>query len=115
MRTSQVTTEHAEIRRWVEERQGHPATVRRPGQKPDEVGILRIDFPKYGGKGSLQHISWEQFFRKFEDKNLAFVYEERTSSGQLSHFSKFISRDRLAPSPALPVAGTAASSDQRAA
>ena len=99
MRTSQVTTEHAEIRRWVEERHGQPATVRRPGQRADEVGILRIDFPSYGGRDTLQVITWDQFFRKFEDKKLAFVFEERTASGQLSHFSKFISRDRLGPAP----------------
>lgn len=101
MRTSQVTTEHEEIKRWVEQRQGRPATVKRPGQDPNEVGILRIDFPNYGGKDTLQPISWEQFFQKFEDKKLAFVYEERTASGQLSHFSKFISRDRLA-APSMP-------------
>jgi hypothetical protein len=30
---------------------------------------------------------------KFEEKKLAFLYQEETSSGEVSRFSKFVSRD----------------------
>jgi hypothetical protein len=84
------TTDHEEIKRWVDERGGKPATVK---GTDDEVGVLRIDFPGYSGKDSLEEISWEQFFEKFEESNLAFLYQEETSDGEQSRFSKFVSRD----------------------
>ncbi|MHB8598123.1 MAG: hypothetical protein ACYDER_15070 [Ktedonobacteraceae bacterium] len=90
--TSNTTTDHDEIRKWVEARQGKPATVQRT-ESGDEPGVLRIDFPGYSGAGSLVEISWEDFFQKFDEKNLAFLYQDTTSSGEQSRFFKFVSRD----------------------
>lgn len=90
---SRTTTDHQVIKRWVEERGGRPATVEGTG-RGEEAGILRIDFPGYGGEASLKEISWEDFFEKFEGKKLAFLYQEQTSSGAQSRFCKFISRQR---------------------
>lgn len=86
---SVTTTDHDEIRKWVEERDGKPATVKGTGK---EAGILRIDFPGYSGEESLKEITWDEFFRKFEESNLQFLYQEETSSGKQSRFCKFISR-----------------------
>ncbi len=88
---SKFTTDHDHIRRWVEARGGSPATVRRT-QNGSEPGILRIDFPGYSGSDSLEHISWEEFFRKFEEKELAMLYQDETSTGRESRFVKFINR-----------------------
>ena len=44
---SKTTTDHDEIRRWVEERGGRPARVTDTGSDGDP-GILRIDFPGRG-------------------------------------------------------------------
>lgn len=90
---SQVTTDHDFIQKWVEERGGKPATVKRTGNKED-AGILRIDFPGYGAEGSLEEISWDEFFEKFEEKNLAFLYQDTTADGETSRFSKFINRGK---------------------
>jgi hypothetical protein len=90
---SHTTTDHNLIRKWVGERGGRPSTVKRTGGR-DEAGILRIDFPGYSGEESLEEISWEEFFEKFEEKKLAFLYQEQTSSGAQSRFCKFISRER---------------------
>ena len=88
---SHTTTDHETIRRWAEERGGHPASVR--GTSDDSPGILRIDFEGYGaGEEVLEPISWEEFFDKFEKANLAFLYQEETASGGISRFSKFVSR-----------------------
>lgn len=43
MATGKETTDHNEIRRWAEERDGHPARVKGTGGK-QESGLLRIDF-----------------------------------------------------------------------
>ncbi len=89
---SHRTIDHDEIRRWVEERGGNPATVKRTGDK-NEPGILRIDFPGFSGEGSLEPISWDAFFEKFEESQLAFVYQEETADGNTSHFSKLVRRN----------------------
>ncbi len=90
------TTDHEEIRRWVEEHGGRPATVKRTSRNK-EAGLLRIDFPGYSGEGSLEKISWEEFFKKFEEKNLAFLYQDKTKSGKESRFCKLVSRENTDP------------------
>ena len=79
--TSQVTTDHDEIRRWAEQRGGRPAHVKRTGN-PDDPGILRIDFPGYSGEDSLEGISWDEWFDKFDKHGLALLYQETTANGQ---------------------------------
>src|SRR4051812_41736014 len=74
---SRTTTDHEEIRNWVEERGGMPAAVKATERRGDP-GILRIDFPGYSGEGRLDRIEWDEFFRKFDESGLAFVYQERT-------------------------------------
>jgi len=64
-KASKTTTDHEEIRRWAEERNEHPATVKRTA-KGGGAGILRIDFPGYSGEESLKEISWDKFFEKLE-------------------------------------------------
>lgn len=90
---SHTTTDHNTIRQWAQARDGKPATVKRTASK-DDVGILRIDFPGYSGGDSLEEISWDEFFEKFDEKKLAFLYQEKTSSGEESRFFKLISRDK---------------------
>ena len=89
---SHVTTDHDEIRSWVEERGGFPATVRSTAGKGHRPGILRIDYPGYSGVESLQRIDWDDFFKKFEKEKLAFLYQDETAGGDCSRFSKLIAR-----------------------
>jgi hypothetical protein len=91
MTQSNRTIDHDEIRAWVEERGGKPATVKRTSDKKGP-GILRIDFPGYSGEGTLEEISWEDFFAKFEEAQLAFVYQVATADGEMSRFSKLVKR-----------------------
>lgn len=90
---SQMTTDHETIRQWAEERGGRPAVVKSTHKSGRSTGILRIDFPGYSGQDSLEGISWEEFFEKFEDAKLALVYEEETADGQRSNFNKLVKRD----------------------
>jgi hypothetical protein len=92
--SSNATTDHELIRNWAEQRKGHPATVERTASEED-VGIIRIDFPGYSGEGSLKEITWDEFFDKFEEKQLALVYQEKTADGKISRFNKLVSRDSI--------------------
>lgn len=89
--SSKTTIVHDEIRQWAESRGGRPATVKST-EEGGEPGILRIDFPGYSGEDTLEEISWDDFFDKFEASNLAFVYQEAKASGEPSYFSKLVSR-----------------------
>jgi hypothetical protein len=89
---STTTTNHDEIRRWVEEHGGKPASVRGT-EGGDEAGVLRIDFPGGAGTDQLEHISWDDWFQKFDDNNLAFLYQEEKASGEDSTFFKLVSRE----------------------
>jgi hypothetical protein len=88
---AQATINHEVIRRWVEEHGGHPAQVRRTGR--GETGVLRIDYPGYSGRQTLEAISWDQFFDKFDQSDLAFLYQDRTKTGRESRFSKLVKRE----------------------
>lgn len=93
--SSRVTTDHDEIRKWAEERGAKPATVKNT-TGDDDVGIIRLDFPGYSGEGSLEEISWEQFFEKFEEAELALIIQDATAEGERSNFNKFVSRNKAA-------------------
>jgi hypothetical protein len=89
MSSGTTTTDHDSIRRWAEERGGKPATVKGT-ESGGEAGILRLDFePRDEG---LEPIGWDEFFEKFDKADLAFLHQDRTESGELSRFHKFISR-----------------------
>jgi hypothetical protein len=92
MSAAKITTDHNEIRKWVEEREGKPASVRGTEKGSEESGILRINFPGYSGEDTLEEISWDEFFRKLEESNLAFLYQKEIE-GKESRFFKFIDRN----------------------
>jgi len=91
MSQAQTTTDHDEIRRWVEERGGRPSRVASTESDKDGGGILRIDFGE--PEDSLEEISWDDFFETFEDRKLAFLYQDKASSGGKSRFFKFVRRE----------------------
>lgn len=91
MSSSETTTDHDKIRKWVEARKGHPATVSATGDEEDP-GILRIDFDYDGKDPNLTHISWEEFFKAFDENKLAFLYQDQKADGSPSTFFKFVRR-----------------------
>jgi hypothetical protein len=89
------TTDHDTIREWAERRAGTPASMRDTGSDDDEddAVVLRIDFPGDAGEESLEHISWEEWFRRFDEKNLCFLYQEEKATGEGSTFFRLLSRN----------------------
>jgi hypothetical protein len=88
-----ATTDHDVIRRWTEERGAKPARLQGTGGKGD-IGIIRFEFPGDPGARDekLEEISWDDWFRKFDENGL-FVYEETIASGQKSNFNKLVKRE----------------------
>ena len=67
-----------------------PVSVRGTG-RGGAAGVLRFDFEGYGaGRDELREISWDEFFKKFDQKNLEFLYQDKTRNGQKSRFFKFV-------------------------
>ncbi len=87
---SKTTTDHDKIKKWVEDRKGKPARVKTTGSESD-TGLLRINFPG-GAEENLETITWNEFFKKFDEKKLAFLYQEKKSDGETSTFNKFVTR-----------------------
>src|SRR5215208_4507824 len=93
---TRITTDHAEVRRWVEQRSGRPARVR-GNLDPDETGLLRIELPhgaEKGRKEALEAIGWEEFFQGFDQYKLALLYRQR-ENGSLSVFHRLVHRGNL--------------------
>lgn len=83
--SSRVTTNREEIKKWVEEREGYPARIK----SGEGANSLRINFAsKNGIDEELEKISWEDFFKEFEERRLAFLYQEDDGK-----FFKLLSRD----------------------
>jgi hypothetical protein len=86
MSSSKTTTNHDEIRKWAEARDGHPAVIRTKGKG----GVLRIDFGD--PEEEFDEIEWDEFFKIFDRNKLAFLYQEKTQDGGTSRFNKFVER-----------------------
>ena len=65
-----------------------PVHVRAPDL--DDPGILRIDFPGGAGEDQLEHVSWDEWFQKFDASGLTFLYQEEKRSGEDSTFFKLV-------------------------
>ena len=79
-------TDHGEVKRWAEERDGHPSVVRMGGRG----GVPRVDFGE--PKDKLEKTSWEEVFKIVEESPRALLRQEKTVDGRLSRFRKFIER-----------------------
>lgn len=91
MSSAKSTTNHDEIRKWVEKRGGHPAVVKATENKGQPGGLLRIDYDEPGGNDDtrLHRISWDEFFKSFDQNDLAFLYDPDGDS----RFSKFVQKE----------------------
>ncbi|HEX7022695.1 MAG TPA: hypothetical protein VF171_07545, partial [Trueperaceae bacterium] len=89
---SLATRSHDVIRHWAEERGAEPATV--PGtEHAGHAGVLRFNFPDYGGK-DLETISWEDWFKSFDERQLVFLFQQHKADGEQSNFFRLDNPDR---------------------
>ena len=92
MTDAKTTTDHDEIRQWAEERNGKPASVAGTSKDGEDVGLVRIEFAEDGDDDGLEEISWDEFFDRFEQKQLAFLYQDQKANGEPSTFNKLVVR-----------------------
>jgi hypothetical protein len=55
--------------------------------------VLRFDFPGYGGR-DLEEVTWDQWFKTFDERGLNFIYQEQTSDGRQSNFFQLENPER---------------------
>ena len=55
--------------------------------------MIRLDFPGYSGGSSLEDISWDEWFKAFDENQLALVYQDQTTEGEQSNFNKLVGRE----------------------
>jgi len=91
--SSQTTTNLEDIKKWAEERDGKPAVVKATENSKEGGGVLRINFPGYSGEDTLEEISWDEWYKIFQERNLAFLYQEETAGGKESRFFKLVAND----------------------
>ncbi len=89
---SRMTKDHKVIRKWVEQHGGVPAEVKSRYAAQEEAGLIRIFFPNEESGDDLETVSWDDFFEKFDQAHLMFVFDEHTQKNG-DRFFKFISLD----------------------
>jgi hypothetical protein len=91
--SSNTTTDLNEIKKWAEARQGKPVIVKGTGGGKDDGGVLRIDFPGFRGEDTFEEVSWDEWYKIFKSRDLAFLYQDKTSDGKESRFFKLINNE----------------------
>jgi hypothetical protein len=82
---SLVTQDHEVIQQWAKERGARPATV--PGtEHQGHLGVLRLIFTNDSDR--LEEVSWDDWFKAFDERKLLFHYQEHRKGGEQSNFFK---------------------------
>lgn len=88
MSEARKITDHAEIRKWAEERGAVP-TVVKGTEGREGAGVLRFDFNEREPR--LKQVDWDIFFKTFDDRRLALLAQDEVD-GKISRFFKFVER-----------------------
>jgi hypothetical protein len=82
-----ATRNHDVIKKWAEERNATPATIEGT-EHDDHLGVLRFDFPGYDSSknSKLKQVSWDEWFKTFDDRQLVMLFQEKLSNGNQSNF-----------------------------
>lgn len=75
---SESTRDHEKIKQWADQRGAKPATVK------GAEGMLRFEFDS--NDQNLEPISWDDFFKIFDERGLELVFD----SDPDSRFAKFV-------------------------
>ncbi|BCB75930.1 hypothetical protein GCM10022251_55120 [Phytohabitans flavus] len=90
---SLVTSSREVIQQWADRRDAAPATITGTGPE-DRAGVLTFDFPLGNSGSRLRRISWDDWFRSFDERNLNFMYQEERSDGRQSNFFRLENPNR---------------------
>jgi hypothetical protein len=90
---SLVTTNHDVIRRWAQERGAKPATIAGT-EREGRAGVLTFNMPGYRESSRIREITWDEWFRTFDERKLNLIYQEQLRDGRPSNFFRTESPDR---------------------
>ena len=87
MADTKQTTDHATIKKWVEDRNGVPAMIE--GTEGGGDGeMIRVYFEQKIENSDLKEIGWDEWFEQFDSSKLALLHS--TEAGNT--FNKLVSR-----------------------
>src|SRR3989338_5207085 len=86
-KNSKTTTDHDEIKTWVEGRGGKPGKI--TGDETESKLVIIFSGTK---DPAVEETSWERFFEIFDQNNLLFLCEEG-KNGKQTYFCEIISMD----------------------
>ncbi len=93
MSTSTQTHDHKQIKAWAEKHGAVPSRIKGTGKDSDE-GLLRFHFPdKSKDDDQFEEMSWEDFFKDFDDNKLDLILQDKKADGSESTFHKFVKRE----------------------
>jgi hypothetical protein len=95
------TTDPDVIRRWAAVRDGEPAVMSGSADVAQQV-LPCIVFSDYNYADAYTAVSWQELFERMHKENLVFLYQEKTESGDLSSFGRFVSPEKAAEADAEP-------------
>jgi hypothetical protein len=90
------TSDPAVIKQWAAARAGQPALMPLPGNNATTATVPAIVFPADAYPDTYTTVSWGELFDRMQKQVLVFVYQEKTESGSLSHFGRFVSQEAAA-------------------
>lgn len=99
MAKSKLTTDHEEIKQWAVNHEAKPEIIDEPDARGDSIGI-RLDFPgkkddRFISKDLYHEVSWEEFFKVFDEAGLGFIYEQIETEKDPSMEYRFVRLDNL--------------------
>lgn len=85
-----ATTNHDVIQKWAEARNATPATVDGT-EHGDHLGVLRFNFggSDSNGDSKLREVSWDEWFKTFDDRHLVMLFQDKMKAGNQSNFFRF--------------------------
>jgi hypothetical protein len=86
-----LTTDHDEIRQWVESVGGRPVHVRVAGSH-GPVGVPSLELPGRATSGRAVPTDWDDWFGWFDDAGLALLYEKPQPDAGSGPFGKLVPR-----------------------
>jgi hypothetical protein len=80
-----VTTDHDEIQRWAAHRHARPV-------RSFSTGEVRLDLPADDAPAIERPVDWEEWFRTFDARKLAFLYIVRQADGEVPTHNELVAR-----------------------
>jgi hypothetical protein len=86
---AKLTFDHGTIKKWAEDRGAIPSSKIGTEDEGQVAGILSFDFT---GDPTLDPLTWDEFFNKFEKEKLALLLRDKEKDGSQSQFYEFENR-----------------------